>query len=111
MTAEQATNTAVYDIKELKPRYGIGGADLSKTTDLTAAKVLFRVPGDEHIYTISMYWIPEDLVERGSKRIMFRMMSGSKRDMSRTCPGNKISYKTVRAWFWEIQNKYRYLHV
>lgn len=24
------------------PRYGIGGADLSKTTDLTAAKVIFK---------------------------------------------------------------------
>lgn len=64
LTFEQANNEARFDIKELKPRYGIGGVDLSATTDLTAAKVLFKVPEDDHIYVLSMYWIPEDLVDK-----------------------------------------------
>ena len=38
LTFEQANNTEMFDISELKPRYGIGGVDLSATTDLTAAK-------------------------------------------------------------------------
>ena len=44
LTFEEADNKETFDIKELKPRYGIGGVDLSSTTDLTAAKVLFKVP-------------------------------------------------------------------
>lgn len=106
LTAEQATNKATYDIKALKPRYGIGGVDLSRTTDLTAAKVLFRVPGDEHIYVMSMYWIPEDLVERRVKEDHVPYDIWIEKGYVRTCPGNKISYKDVTAWFREIQDKY-----
>ena len=60
LTLEEADNKDTYNLKELNPRYGIGGADLSETTDLTAAKVIFMVPGDPHIYVLQMYWIPED---------------------------------------------------
>lgn len=106
MTFEQANNTAVFDIRELKPRYGIGGADLSATTDLTAAKVLFKVPEDEHIYVMSMYWIPEDLVERRVTEDKVPYDMWIERGYVRTCPGNKISYRDVKAWFVEIQEEY-----
>src|SRR5690606_37885734 len=36
LTFEQLNNTEPFDITMLKPRYGIGGADLPSTTDLTA---------------------------------------------------------------------------
>lgn len=106
LTFEQANNTAVFDIKELKPRYGIGGADLSATTDLTAAKVLFKVPNDEHIYVISMYWIPEDLVEKRVQEDKVPYDMWIEKGYVRTCPGNKISYRDVKAWFVEIQEEY-----
>ena len=35
LTFEQINNPTKYDLTLLKPRYGIGGADLSTTTDLT----------------------------------------------------------------------------
>ncbi|WP_418437022.1 terminase large subunit [Blautia sp.] len=106
LTFEQANNTTVFDIKELKPRYGIGGADLSATTDLTAAKVLFKVPNDEHIYVISMYWIPEDLVEKRVHEDKVPYDMWIEKGYVRTCPGNKISYRDVKAWFVEIQEEY-----
>jgi phage terminase large subunit-like protein len=106
LTFEQANNTAVYDIKKLKPRYGIGGADLSATTDLTAAKVLFKVPEDEHIYVMSMYWIPEDLVEKRVTEDKVPYDMWIERGYVRTCPGNKISHRDVKAWFVEIQEEY-----
>lgn len=61
---EELNNETKFDVKKLHPTYGIGGADLSSTTDLTAAKMLFRVPDNENIYVLSMYWIPADLVEK-----------------------------------------------
>lgn len=106
LTFEQANNTAVYDIRELKPRYGIGGTDLSSTTDLTAAKVLFKVPDDEHIYVMSMYWMPEDLVEKRIQEDKIPYDMWIEKGYVRTCPGNKISYRDVKAWFVEIQEKY-----
>lgn len=106
LTFEQANNTATFDIQELKPRYGIGGADLSATTDLTAAKVLFKVPEDEHIYTMSMYWIPEDLVEKRVAEDKIPYDVWIEKGYVRTCPGNKISYRDVKAWFIEMQEEY-----
>lgn len=106
LTFEQANNTAVFDIRELKPRYGIGGVDLSATTDLTAAKVLFKVPEDEHIYVMSMYWIPEDLVEKRVQEDKIPYDVWIEKGYVRTCPGNKISYRDVKSWFVEVQQEH-----
>lgn len=106
LTFEQANNTETFDIRMLRPRYGIGGTDLSATTDLTAAKVLFKVPGDERIYVMSMYWMPEDLVEKRVAEDKIPYDVWIEKGYVRTCPGNKISYKDVKAWFVEVQEKY-----
>lgn len=106
LNAEQAINNAKFDIGQLKPRYGIGGVDLSSTTDLTAAKVIFRVPGDPHIYVMQMYWIPEDLVERHVKEDHVPYDTWIEAGYVRTCPGNKISHRAVVEWFVEIEEKY-----
>ncbi|WP_343247735.1 terminase large subunit [Diplocloster hominis] len=105
LTFEQANNTMTYDVKVLKPRYGIGGTDLSATTDLTAAKVLFKVPDDEHVYVLSMYWIPEDLVDKRVQEDKVPYDFWIEKGYVRICKGNKISYKDVKAWFVEIQEQ------
>lgn len=106
LTFEQANNTETFSIEDLKPRYGVGGVDLSSTTDLTAAKVLFKIPESEKIYTLSMYWIPEDLVEKRITEDKIPYDIWIEKGYVRTCKGNKISYKDVKAWFVEIQEKY-----
>lgn len=103
LTFEQANNIETFDISELKPRYGIGGVDLSATTDLTAAKVIFKVPNDEKIYVMSMYWLPEDLVDKRVQEDKIPYDVWIEKRYVRTCKGNKISYKDVKAWFVEIQ--------
>lgn len=105
LTFEQANNTETFDLAELKPRYGIGGTDLSSTTDLTAAKVIFKVPESEKIYVLSMYWIPEDLVEKRVQEDKVPYDIWIEKGYVRTCRGNKISYKDVKAWFVELQEK------
>lgn len=105
LTFEQANNTEVFDIKKLKPRYGVGGVDLSSTTDLTAGKVIFKVPNDERIYVLSMYWMPEDLVEKRIIEDKIPYDIWIEKGYVRTCKGNKISYKDVKKWFVEIQEE------
>ena len=106
LTFEQANNTETFSVEDLKPRYGVGGVDLSSTTDLTAAKVLFKIPESEKIYTLSMYWIPEDLVEKRITEDKIPYDIWIEKGYVRTCKANKISYKDVKAWFVEIQEKY-----
>jgi len=106
LTFEQANNQALFNVKELKPRYGIGGTDLSDTTDLTAAKVIFMVPNDPHIYVLQMYWVPEDLVEQRVKEDKIPYDIWIDQGIMRTCPGNKNHPKYVTEWFLEIQNQY-----
>jgi phage terminase large subunit-like protein len=106
LTFEQLNNAAMFDIAALKPRYGIGGCDLSSTTDLTAASVLFQVPNDDTIYFKHMYWLPEELLDKrvAEDSVPYDIW----RDMGllRTTPGNKVHYKYVVEWFLELQNDY-----
>ena len=87
------------------PRYGIGGADLSSTTDLTAAKVIFMVPGCNRIFVLQMYWLPEDLIEQRVKEDKIPYDLWAEQDLLRTSPGNKVHAKYVKQWFLEVQNR------
>ena len=106
LSFETLNNTATHDIEKLKPRYGIGGADLSSTTDLTAAKMLYMLPGDKTIYCESMYWLPEDLLEKRSREDNIPYDKWLEKGYLRTTPGNKVHHKYVTEWFEELQNKY-----
>ena len=106
LTFEQINNPTKYDLELLKPRYGIGGADLSSTTDLTNATVIFMLPNDQNIYVKQMYWLPEDLLEQRTKEDKIPYDIWCDLGLLRTTPGNKVHYKFVTEWFLEIQNEY-----
>lgn len=105
LTYEQANNPATFNIEELNPRYGIGGADLSSTTDLTSACVLFMVPGDDKIYFEHMYWLPEDLLLKRSQEDKIPYDVWMEQGFLRTTPGNIVHPKYVTEWFLEIVNE------
>lgn len=104
LTWEQIQNRERFDVKVLKPRYGIGGADLSSTTDLTCATLIFMVPGDDRIYVKQMYWLPEDLLEKRVREDKIPYDQWRDAGFLRTCPGNKINYKYVVTWFREVRD-------
>lgn len=106
LTFEQLNNTAIYDLETLSPRYGIGGCDLSKTTDLTAAKIIFMVPGDDIVYVKSMYWLPEDLIEQRSREDKIPYDIWRDQGLLRTTPGNTVHPKYVTEWFVELREEY-----
>ena len=106
MNFEDLDNTATFDIEKLCPKYGIGGNDLSSTTDLTNATLLFMVPDDKHIYVEQMYWLPEDLLEQRVREDKIPYDLWLEQGWLRTCPGNKVHYKHVVEWYQEMQEKY-----
>lgn len=103
---EVIQNQETYDITQMKTRYAMGGLDLSETTDLTCATVLFRVPNDPKIYVKQMYWLPS---ERFHERIEFDKVDYDKwltLGLLKLSEGNKINYKEVVDWFEEIQKEF-----
>ena len=106
LSYEQLNNTATFDIRALKPRYGILGVDLSQSVDLTSACVMFRVPGDDTIYVESMYWLPEDLIEKRVSEDKVPYDVWNKQGLLRTTPGNQVYYKHIIQWVEELQNEY-----
>ncbi|MDA1849117.1 terminase large subunit [Bacillus cereus] len=105
LTFEQLNNKDIFDIEKLKPSYGIGGCDLSSTTDLTAAKVIFMLPNDPHVYVLQMYWLPEDLLEQRSKEDKIPYNLWAEQGLLRTTPGNSVHYKFITQWFLEVRDE------
>lgn len=105
LTFEQLNNTATYNLEELKPRYCIGGLDLSNTTDLTCATIVFKVLGDETLYVKQMYWLPGDVLDQRVKEDKIPYDIWYDQGLLRVSEGNKINYKDVTRWFLEVQNE------
>ena len=106
LTFEELLNKETFDVTKLKPRYGIGGVDLSKTTDLTAAKMIFKVNDDRKIYVLSKYWIPEDLVEKRSKEDHILYDIWVEQGYIEAIPGKKVHPKYVTKWFRDLRDIY-----
>jgi phage terminase large subunit-like protein len=104
---ETILNKETFNLENLKPKYGIGGTDLSSTTDLTAAKVIFMVPGDIKIYVLQMYWLAEDLLLKRVHEDKIPYDIWRESGLLRTCPGNSVHAKYVTEWYLEIMNNYR----
>ena len=105
LTFEQLNNQTKFDIEKLKPKYAIGGADLSSTTDLTNATIIFMLPDDPNIYVEQMYWLPEDLLEQRVEQDGIPYDLWIDAGWMRTTPGNKVHYKYITEWFLEIRNE------
>lgn len=103
---DDINNTETFDLKALAPRYAIGGVDLSSTTDLTAACIIFMLPSNDKIYVHCMFWIAEELVEKRVREDKIPYDKWIERGYIRTAPGNRINPHVVTQWFEEIQNDY-----
>ena len=109
LTWEELNNEAVYDIQKVYDTYAIGGCDLSQVRDLTCASLLIRRRGDEQIYLLQHYFLPEDRVEAieatSSKEAPYKIWE--ERGLLTLCRGNMVRYSDVTAWFKEMSDKYK----
>ena len=108
LTFEQLLNETKFEIADLlpRPRYGFGGVDLSNTTDLTAATVLFKTSPESKIYILQMFWLPEDLLEKRTKEDKIPYDIWQKQGLLRTTPGNELHPKFVTEWLREVRDQY-----
>lgn len=105
----ELNNEETFDIKSMGFRYGIGAFDLAETTDLSAAKLFCMKPNDENIYVISMYFIPEEKLNKEEDNkdgdsVPYRLWE--KQGLLRICPGNKVNKYHMLEWFKEMRDEF-----
>lgn len=105
LSFETIDNREKFSVSELHPKYGIGGFDLSLTTDLTAAVCIFQVPGDDHIYVIPQFWLPEDRLSLHVKEDRIPYDKWVQQGYVQLCKGNKIDYHDIYNWFVGMQEQ------
>ncbi len=103
---ETIDNRATFSLDDFKGSYAVLGVDLSKTTDLTSACLLFEKPNDPTIYAQSMFWMPYDFVEKRVKEDKVPYDKWITQGHLRTCDGNVINYKDIIEWLEELREKY-----
>lgn len=106
LTFEQINNTETFDIKDFADWYAIGGADLSITTDLSCATLLFVDPETEMRYVHQMYWLPEDNLRERVDNDKIPYDKWHEQGLLRLCRGNTINYSDITEWFVEMIEDY-----
>jgi phage terminase large subunit-like protein len=106
LSFQDIDNAATFDIEEFRGGYCIGGVDLSITTDLTAASLLFMKRGSDIKYILQMYWLPADCLQERVKIDKIPYDKWRDRGLLRLCAGNSIDYSDVTAWFVDTCKTY-----
>lgn len=101
---DTVNNESKFELEELRGSYGIGGADLSSTTDLTCATIL--VLKNNIKYIIQQYFIPKDKLEEKMLDDNVPYDLWKKRGFLTTCEGAKVNYSDVTNWFLKMHNEF-----
>ena len=92
-------NPATFDLADFRGAYCIGGVDLSITTDLTCASLLFMKRSDDRKFVTQMYFLPADNLLERVRQDKIPYDKWFDRGLLRLCAGNTINYSDVTAWF------------
>ena len=106
LSFDAINNTETFDLEQFRGAYCIGGVDLSITTDLTCASLLFMRRGSDHKYIAQMYFLPADRLQERVQQDKIPYDKWFERGLLRLCTGNSINYSDVTQWFVEIIKEY-----
>ena len=106
LSFDAINSTDTFDMNTFRGAYCIGGVDLSITTDLTCASLLFMKRGSDQKYVAQMYWLPADNLRERVQQDKIPYDKWLERGLLRLCAGNTINYSDVTAWFTETVKQY-----
>ncbi|SPF51135.1 conserved hypothetical protein [Candidatus Desulfosporosinus infrequens] len=98
-------NEETFELEEIKGLYCVGGVDLSSTTDLTSATLLF--PRLENKFLChQMYWMPSETFINAppAKQVVYQAWID--RGLLTLTPGNRVDYSYVTSWFVDMRDDY-----
>lgn len=97
-------NESVFDLTSLKPRYFIGGIDLSATTDLTCATAIFGMRDQPNkLYVLQQYFMPSDLFDERMKDDRIPYDKWKDQGIIQLSGDSKVDYKDITKWFTMLQ--------
>ena len=96
---EKATGDAL-DLEAFRGCYCVGGVDLSRTTDLTAACVVIEKDGE--LYVICRFWLPSERIEDATALDGVPYNLYVQRGLLWPSGANIIDYNDVFNWFREL---------
>ena len=104
LTLHEIQNSETFEPKDLYDTYGVGGVDLSSTTDLTCATIL--VLKDKKKYVLQQYFIPSANLEFKINDDKVPYDKWEKRGLVTVCEGAKVDYSEVTRWFLRMKDEY-----
>lgn len=105
LTFDDINNQETFNLADFKGAYAIGGADLSRTLDLTCATILI-MDKSEKKFVHQMYWLPADGFNERVKEEKIPYDKWHDAGLLRLCHGNTINYADITEWFMEIVKCY-----
>ena len=106
LSFDDINNEETFPLEDFRGAYCIGGVDLSITTDLTCASLLFMKRGDDTKYITQMYFLPADRLQERVQQDKIPYDKWFERGLLRLCAGNSINYSNVTEWFTETVKEY-----
>ena len=100
---EKATGDAL-DLEEFRGCYCVGGVDLSRTTDLTAACIVIEKAGE--LYVFCRFWLPSERIEDATALDGVPYNLYVQRGLLWPSGANIIEYTDVFNWFRELVEKH-----
>ena len=108
LSYDEAVNEEKFDMERVAHSYAIGGCDLSAVGDLTCGTLLVRKPGDDNVYVLQKYFIPQsklDFIERtAAKEAPYKLWA--EQGWLTICKGAQVNYSDVTAWFVDMVETY-----
>ena len=100
---EKATGEAL-DLEDFRGCYCVGGVDLSRTTDLTAACVVVERNGE--LYVFARFWLPGERIEELTATDGVPYNIYTQRGFLHPSGSNIIEYSDVFDWFRMLVEQY-----
>ena len=102
-TVERASGAALH-LEDFTGCYCVGGIDLSKTTDLTAACIVIEKGGQLHV--ISRFFMPQERIEKATAEDGIPYDAYVKRGELILSGENHVDYHDVFRFFTDLVEKY-----
>lgn len=106
LTAEQIENAETFELEDFRNCFAIGAVDLSKSGDLTNAKIMLMKKDGQKKYFHTQYFIPESKLENLPSEDLPRFQEWIRKGLITVSPGNENDFRYVTAWFVKLYKEY-----
>lgn len=93
-----------FELEDFRGCYCVGGIDLSRTTDLTAALIV--IEKEEQLYIVAHFWLPGERIDEAEARDGVPYKAYIQRGFLSPSGENFIDYKDCFQWFTSLIEQY-----